>query len=115
MEGGEPPASFNPSNYEWAGSELQAPSAMEENEIHVMEPLQRVGVEVERAIQVLRSNEWPTSGGPPSLVSLRAMGRAIHRTICIAEIIKRRIPGLHQVNEAVMRVMCVCVFGRLHL
>ena len=32
-------------------------------------------------------------------VLLKAMGRAISRTVTIAEIIKRRIPGLHQVTK----------------
>lgn len=27
------------------------------------------------------------------------MGKAIHKTVSIAEIIKRRIPGLHQITE----------------
>jgi len=32
-------------------------------------------------------------------VVLKAMGRAINKTVTIAEIIKRRIPGLHQLSE----------------
>lgn len=32
-------------------------------------------------------------------VVLKAMGRAINKTVTIAEIIKRRIPNLHQITE----------------
>jgi hypothetical protein len=32
-------------------------------------------------------------------VILKAMGRAINKTVTIAEIIKRRIPNLHQITE----------------
>eukprot|EP01121_Diplochlamys_sp_Union-15-3_P021154 TRINITY_DN846_c0_g1_i2.p1 TRINITY_DN846_c0_g1~~TRINITY_DN846_c0_g1_i2.p1 ORF type:complete len:241 (-),score=47.92 TRINITY_DN846_c0_g1_i2:60-782(-) len=34
-----------------------------------------------------------------SKINLRAMGRAINKTVTIAEIIKRRIPGLHQLTS----------------
>jgi DNA-binding protein len=36
--------------------------------------------------------------GEKTLV-IRAMGQAIHRAITVAEILKRRVPGLHQLNE----------------
>lgn len=32
-------------------------------------------------------------------IVLKAMGRAINKTVTIAEIIKRRIPNLHQITE----------------
>jgi len=32
-------------------------------------------------------------------ITLKAMGKAINKTVSIAEIIKRRIPGLHQITE----------------
>jgi len=32
-------------------------------------------------------------------ITLKAMGKAINKTVAIAEIIKRRIPGLHQITE----------------
>jgi len=32
-------------------------------------------------------------------ITLKAMGRAIHKTVLIAEIIKRRFPNLHQVTQ----------------
>jgi len=32
-------------------------------------------------------------------ITLRAMGKAIHKTVTIAELIKRRVPGLHQITE----------------
>ena len=32
-------------------------------------------------------------------VRIRAMGRAIHKAVSVAEVVKRRMPQLHQVNE----------------
>lgn len=32
-------------------------------------------------------------------VTIKAMGRAISKTVTVAEIIKRRVPGLHQITE----------------
>jgi len=32
-------------------------------------------------------------------ITLKAMGKAIHKTVIIAEIIKRRIPNLHQITQ----------------
>lgn len=37
--------------------------------------------------------------GKATEANLRAMGRAINKAITIAEIVKRRVPGLHQVRS----------------
>lgn len=36
-------------------------------------------------------------------IKLKATGRAINKAVTIAEILKRRVPGLHQNNELMLK------------
>jgi len=51
------------------------------------------------ALNLLDPQEVDGNGQSHDTILLKAMGRAITKTVAIAEIIKRRIEGLHQVTE----------------